>query len=316
MIVVGAAAVAAWGLIEVYAVPIEWWRHSGAVGYFHRELGYDYHGPAGLPENFAFNTTDGLFRRLISTFVSPLATAYMLVVALILVAADRRRSWLGIALGAVCAVGLLWTFSRSSIVALAGGLVVLAIGLRRWWPVAAAVRRRGRRARVRLDLPRRRPADALVRLGSPVPGGAGEGERPATPLERPERHREPRRAVDQEPLGEPEGRHPDGRPPPAGLRARQRRHDRPALRREDRGGRVELHGDRSGDRPRSARCSSSPGASPSSARCSCARGGATAVPALRPSPRRSPRCSRSRSRPTPSACPGSRTVSSGLQAHA
>ncbi len=50
VIVVGAAAVAAWGLIEVYAVPIEWWRHSGAVGYFHRELGYDYHGPAGLPE--------------------------------------------------------------------------------------------------------------------------------------------------------------------------------------------------------------------------------------------------------------------------
>ena len=99
VIVVGAAAVAGWGLIEVYAVPIEWWRHSGAVGYFHRELGYDYHGPAGLPENFAFNTSDGLFRRLVSTFVSPLATAYMLVVALILVAADRRRSWLGIALG-------------------------------------------------------------------------------------------------------------------------------------------------------------------------------------------------------------------------
>ena len=84
-----AAAVAAWGLIEVYAVPIEWWRHSGAVGYFHRELGYDYHGPAGLPENFAFNTSDGLFRRLVSTFVSPLATAYMLVVALLLLATVR-----------------------------------------------------------------------------------------------------------------------------------------------------------------------------------------------------------------------------------
>jgi hypothetical protein len=139
LIVVAAAAVAAWGLIEVYAVPIEWWRHSGAVGYFHRELGYDYHGPAGLPENFAFNTSDGLFRRLVSTFVSPLATAYMLVVALLLVAANRRRSWVGYALGAVCAVGLLWTFSRSSIVALAGGLLVLALAIRRWWPVAAAV---------------------------------------------------------------------------------------------------------------------------------------------------------------------------------
>jgi hypothetical protein len=139
LIVAAAAAVATWGLIEVYAVPIEWWRHSGAVGYFHQELGYDYHGPAGLPENFAFNTSDGLFRRLVSTFVSPLATAYMLVVALLLVAADRRRAWLGYALGALCAVGLLWTFSRSSIVALAGGLVVLALAIRRWWPVGAAV---------------------------------------------------------------------------------------------------------------------------------------------------------------------------------
>ena len=134
-----AAAVAAWGLIEVYAVPIEWWRHSGAVGYFHRELGYDYHGPAGLPENFAFNTSDGLFRRLVSTFVSPLATAYMLVVALLLLATARRRRALAAPLAAVCAAGLLWTFSRSSIVALGVGLVVLAAAWRRWWPLPAAV---------------------------------------------------------------------------------------------------------------------------------------------------------------------------------
>ncbi len=134
-----AAAVAAWGLIEVYAVPIEWWRHSGAVGYFHRELGYDYHGPAGLPENFAFNTGDGLFRRLVSTYVSPLATAYMLVVALLLLATVRRLRPVAVVLAAVCGAGLLWTFSRSSIVALAAGLVVLAAARRRRWPVAAAV---------------------------------------------------------------------------------------------------------------------------------------------------------------------------------
>jgi O-Antigen ligase len=138
-IVVAAAAVAAWGLVEVYAVPIEWWRHSGAVGYFHHELGYHYHGPAGLPENFAFNTSDGLFRRLVSTFVSPLATAYMLVVALLLLAANRRHPRVAAALGVVTAAGLLWTFSRSSIVALAAGLVVLAFALRRWWPVAGAI---------------------------------------------------------------------------------------------------------------------------------------------------------------------------------
>lgn len=133
-----AAAVAAWGLVEVYAVPIEWWRHSGAVGYFHRELGFDYHGPAGLPENFAFNTNDGLFRRLVSTFVSPLATGYMLVVALLLLAPMRRRPVLVGGLAAVTAAGLLWTFSRSSLVALAGGLVVLAVAARRRWPLPAA----------------------------------------------------------------------------------------------------------------------------------------------------------------------------------
>jgi hypothetical protein len=133
-----AAAVAAWGLIEAYAVPIEWWRHSGAVGYFRHELGYIYHGPGGLPENFAFNSSDGLFRRLVSTFVSPLATAYMLVVALLYLAVARRRG-AAIVLASVCAVGLAWTFSRSSIVALAIGLVVLAAAWRRSWPVGAGV---------------------------------------------------------------------------------------------------------------------------------------------------------------------------------
>ena len=139
LIAFAAAGVAVWGLIEVYSVPIEWWRHSGAVGYFHRELGYDYHGPGGLPENFAFNTSDGLFRRLVSTFVSPLATAYMLVVALLLLATVRRLRPLAVVLAALCGAGLLWTFSRSSIVALAIGLVVLAGARRRWWPLGTAL---------------------------------------------------------------------------------------------------------------------------------------------------------------------------------
>jgi O-Antigen ligase len=138
LIAIAAAALAVWGLVEVYSVPIEWWRHSGAVGYFHRELGYDYHGPGGLPENFAFNTSDGLFRRLVSTFVSPLATAYMLVVALLLLATVRRLRPIAVALAVLCAGGLLWTFSRSSIVALAIGLIVVAAARRRWWPLGAA----------------------------------------------------------------------------------------------------------------------------------------------------------------------------------
>jgi hypothetical protein len=137
-----AAALAAGGLIEVYAVPVEWWKDSGAVGYFKRELGFDYHGPANLPDNFAFNTTEGLFRRLISSFISPLGTAFALVVSLLLAGVawqTRRLRWLVVALVVVSFAGLLWTISRSSLAALAGGLIVLAIALRRAWPVAAAV---------------------------------------------------------------------------------------------------------------------------------------------------------------------------------
>lgn len=130
-----AAALAGFGLIEEYTVPVEWWRHSGAVGYFRDQLGFDYHGPGHLPENFAFNTTDGLFRRLISTFISPLATAYLVVVALLV--APRRR--LAVPLGVVSFAGLLFTVTRSALAGLVVGLVVLAIVRRSALPLAAAV---------------------------------------------------------------------------------------------------------------------------------------------------------------------------------
>jgi hypothetical protein len=138
---IGAAAVvAAWGLIDDYAIPISWWRRSAVVPYFHRQLGYDYHGTGGLPENFIYNVgSDKPFlRRLVSSFLSPLATAYMLTVALLLGAALRRGRWIAAAC-VVVAAGLLFTFSRSSLAALAAGLVVLAFVLRRWWPAAVAV---------------------------------------------------------------------------------------------------------------------------------------------------------------------------------
>jgi hypothetical protein len=134
------AALAVGGLIDLYAVDVEWWRGSGAVGYFRYELGFDYHGPGGLPDNWAFNTEDGLFRRLVASFISPLGTAFVLVVALLLGGIawqDRVRRPLAAALIAVCAAALLFTLSRSSLLALAGAFVVLAIALRRWWPVAA-----------------------------------------------------------------------------------------------------------------------------------------------------------------------------------
>jgi hypothetical protein len=138
LVLATAAAVAFVGVVEVYAVPIEWWRDAHVPSYFNEQLGFDFHGPARLPENFVFNTGDenNLLRRLVSTFLSPLGTAYMLVVALCLWAVRPRMWW---PLAAVAFVGLLFTFTRAALLALAGALVVLALVRRTWWPVAAAV---------------------------------------------------------------------------------------------------------------------------------------------------------------------------------
>jgi hypothetical protein len=134
------AFVAALGLVDVYAVPIGWWRTNGVIDYFHRHLGYDYHGTGvrtepggavyGLPENFIYNVgnNEPFLRRLVSTFLSPLASGYLFVVALLL---GFRLRAAAVALSVVVSAGLLWTFSRSSLVALAGGLVVLAVLRRR-----------------------------------------------------------------------------------------------------------------------------------------------------------------------------------------
>ena len=141
-IVGAAAAVAVLGLLDDFFIPISWWRDSAVVDYFHKHLGYDYHGTGGLPENFVFNNggdAHGFYRRLVSTFLGPLASAYMFVVALLLGAAFLRRQRILVPLSAAIFAGLLFTFSRSSLLALAAGLVVLAFVTRRWWPVAAAI---------------------------------------------------------------------------------------------------------------------------------------------------------------------------------
>jgi hypothetical protein len=121
----------------VYTVSIGWWRTNGVVRYFHQQLGYHYNGTGGLPENFIYNTgsESHFLRRLVSTFLSPLASGYLMVVALLLL--PRRR--VAIPFAALAFAGLLFTFSRSSLVALAGGLVVLALAARTWRPVALAV---------------------------------------------------------------------------------------------------------------------------------------------------------------------------------
>ena len=133
-----AAAVAAWGLIDAYAIDLDWWRHNGTVRYFRDQLGLRY-GPglSHLPENFVYNNGNEqeLTRRLISTFLSPLGSAFLCVVALLL--APRTR--LAIPFAALAATGLLWTHTRAALLGLAVGLGILAAISRRAWPLAAAV---------------------------------------------------------------------------------------------------------------------------------------------------------------------------------
>ncbi len=132
-----AAAAGIFGLVEEYAVSLDWWRGSGAKGWFSDQLGFAYQGLSGLPENFVYNLgNDRIVRRLVSSFLSPLSTAYMLLVALLLAAAWRRRR--AIPLAAVAFVALLFTYSRSTWIALVAGLVVLAVAQRRLWPLLAA----------------------------------------------------------------------------------------------------------------------------------------------------------------------------------
>jgi hypothetical protein len=134
-----AGVVAAWGLVDIYALSLQTWRDSGVAGWFGEQLGLNYsNGLSGLPENWVYNTGDERpLRRLVSTFLSPLATGYLLVVAILLAATWQRSRWLS-ALTGLLAVGLFFTYSRTSIAALALGLLVLAYALRNWWPVAAA----------------------------------------------------------------------------------------------------------------------------------------------------------------------------------
>jgi hypothetical protein len=137
-----AAGVALLGIVDVYAVSLQWWRDSGAPGWFREQLGLDYDGLSGLPENFVYNPGDERpLRRLVSTFLSPLAASYLLVVALLLLAARRRVEWWAGALAVLLLAALLLTHTRAAILALAGGLVVLALAQRRAAPavLAAAV---------------------------------------------------------------------------------------------------------------------------------------------------------------------------------
>jgi hypothetical protein len=74
----------------------------------------------------------------VSTFLSPLASAYALVVALIYVASRPLRWWWAL-VAALLFVGLLYTHTRAAFAALAVGLVILAVAQRRLAPVVLGI---------------------------------------------------------------------------------------------------------------------------------------------------------------------------------
>jgi hypothetical protein len=139
IVAVTAAGVALIGLLDLAFVSLQSWRDSGVPGWYREQLGLDYEGLSGLPENWVFNTGDenNPIRRLVSTFLSPLASAYVLVVALVFVASRPFRIW-SVPLVLILFVGLLYTHTRAAFAALALGLVVLALAQRRAAPVVMA----------------------------------------------------------------------------------------------------------------------------------------------------------------------------------
>ena len=139
VIAVTAAGVAVVGLLDLFLVSLQSWRDSGVPGWYREQLSLDYRGLSGLPENWVYNTGDeeNPIRRLVSTFLSPLATSYVLVVALVFVVARLPRWW-AILLTPLLFVALLYTHTRAAVLALVGGLVLLALLERRLFPALAA----------------------------------------------------------------------------------------------------------------------------------------------------------------------------------
>ena len=139
VVVVSGVAVAAVGLADLAVLSLQAWRDSGVPGWYREQLDLDYEGLSGLPENWVYNTGDeeNPIRRLVSTLLSPLASAYVLVVALLYILARPLRVWWSL-LALLLYVGLLYTHTRAALAALAVGLVVLALAQRRLAPAVLA----------------------------------------------------------------------------------------------------------------------------------------------------------------------------------
>src|SRR5579859_2453773 len=136
VVAASAALVGFAGLIELFFVPTAVWIDWGVIAYTHH-LGYAYHGPAGLPENFFLTFPNGLLlRRMVSTYISPLGIAYtailVLPIATVLTLAERGRAqrWAWVLAGGLL-VGLALSVTRLALLTAGFEVVLLALLLRR-----------------------------------------------------------------------------------------------------------------------------------------------------------------------------------------
>jgi hypothetical protein len=134
------AAVALFGILELWFVPTRTWLDWG-VNQYTSFLGFAYHGPKGLPENFFVTLPDGtLLRRMVSTYVSPLGIAYtgILVFPLGVALVERYRDnramqRLAATALALLLLGVLLSVTRLALLAVIGEAVLLFLLLRRRW---------------------------------------------------------------------------------------------------------------------------------------------------------------------------------------
>ena len=114
------------GLLDDFLVPISWWRNSAVVDYFHKHLGYDYHGTGGSARELRLQQRRRHRGLLPPAGLDVPRTARKRVhrssMALLLAAAFSGARASSFHSCAVVAAGLLFTFSRSSLACAGGGL--------------------------------------------------------------------------------------------------------------------------------------------------------------------------------------------------
>jgi len=140
MIAGAAGIVGLLGFVEVWFIPTRAWL-DGGVNLLSSWLGFTYHGPQGLPENFFQPAGLALYiRRMVSTYVSPLPIAYTALLVLpaatgLLLVKQRSdlATTLRVAFLAFLTIGVLLSVTRLAMLLLVGEFFVLAVIWRRRW---------------------------------------------------------------------------------------------------------------------------------------------------------------------------------------